>query len=481
MKLNLRSLFFILSFFLLPAFVSGAQEAKKAGYLEVKGRISKDRKPLDGVEVSISKNGKWIDNLSTSNGGKFKANLDMNSEYLITFKSPGCYNKSISISTYTEQKDLSFVWTYSFAVDLIAEIPGFNNPEVFNKPVAKVIYRGDEGAFNYDEKYTSAAQSELTKALNAAMAKQNSDREKRRQDSLNNLKAGAEARAKAEAEARQKHRMDSIAAANKAKQEADRAKLLSDQRSKQRADSLAKIAAQLRAKQVADSIAKAKSDALAKSLEEKQRIAAQRRADSTAMADAARKAKLEAQKAKQREDSITKAEAEAKIKALERAKLEAAKHKADSVAKAFQEARERELAEKIKKEAERRAKQIADSTAQADALRKKQEEERLKQIEKARADSIAHAQLLEQQKREALEKQKAAQLAEQAKKEPDSFHEETLTEKNRTIKKTTIVQGGVKNIWEMDSYNWGGIFYFQNGNSISKETYDQGIETSRKK
>src|SRR5689334_14720021 len=83
------------------------QGAKKPGYLELKGRITKEKKTVDNAEIRISNNGQLVEKLYTSGGGKFKSDLPLNKEYLVTVSYPGCYSKSLSVSTQITDKEQS--------------------------------------------------------------------------------------------------------------------------------------------------------------------------------------------------------------------------------------------------------------------------------------------------------------------------------------------------------------------------------------
>jgi len=58
------------------------------------------------------------------------------------------------------------------------------------------------------------------------------------------------------------------------------------------------------------------------------------------------------------------------------------------------------------------------------------------------------------------------------KKYPLGITEETVSEPGKQIKKLIVNRHGNANEFKQVKWNWGGVYYFKNGESISKAVFD---------
>ena len=63
----------------------GSSVAQKVGFLEINGNVLQDGKGLEGADIKVLKGTENVDNVLSSNGGKFIINLDLGQNYTIIF------------------------------------------------------------------------------------------------------------------------------------------------------------------------------------------------------------------------------------------------------------------------------------------------------------------------------------------------------------------------------------------------------------
>ena len=59
---------------------------------------------------------------------------------------------------------------------------------------------------------------------------------------------------------------------------------------------------------------------------------------------------------------------------------------------------------------------------------------------------------------------------------PEGIHEEIFYESNRTIKQYVVSKGGEIKVYKMVMYSWGSAYYFKDGVTITKSTFDAGTK-----
>jgi hypothetical protein len=227
--------------------------------------------------------------------------------------------------------------------------------------------------------------------------------------------------------------------------------------------------------------------------------------DSTAKAQA-EATRLAAVQAKTEEDARNKAAAEARVKAVkdstDLANADALKKREEAAALALKQRQDDE-----------RKKFMADSTTQADAAAAKakaqaEEDARMTEMkrmkdsvdlaakaEKDKAEAERQAKIQEdiQAKKEALGRANAVDTARSNPIKPstavpkiresdyqEGITDETVNESNRSIVRTVVKKDGITSNYQKITYNWGGVFYFKNEQSITASLFDQEINIARK-
>ncbi|MDY6801189.1 MAG: hypothetical protein SVU94_08195, partial [Bacteroidota bacterium] len=297
--------------------------------------------PKDG-KIKLYENGQLVETYISDRSGKIQVDLDLNKDYILEFSKEGYVTKKININTEmpAEYLDKRFA-PIRFAVDLFQQYDEVNTV-VFTQPVGVIKFYEQIGDFDYDVDYSREVRSKIDKAedelqkahkqhLKDLEDQKKANEEAERQRIIQEQKAEAEARRKAEEEAKRK------AAEERARQ----IQLEKERAEQQRKEEEAKKEAErIRQQQIADSL----------------KQVAEEKARNEAEEEARRKA-AELARQKAEADSLKRVEEE-------KARLEA-ERKAQQLAKEKAEAEQRRKEEEAKKEAERiRQQQIADSLKQ---------------------------------------------------------------------------------------------------------------------
>ncbi|MBX7181257.1 MAG: hypothetical protein K1X82_04015 [Bacteroidia bacterium] len=226
-----------------------------------------------------------------------------------------------------------------------------------------------------------------------------------------------------------------------------------------------RLVAERKAKQEAEQaalLAKQKADEEAKRLAEEERLAkeaavAKAKADLLAKMELERKQKLES-------EAIAKAELEAKLKleAEQKAKADEEKRKKEA------EARLAFAKEQAKQDSIRKASTAAylAKSQQADKL---SEEERKRKFEEAKIN-MERSKLSEKERREQF-------LSQLASIYPNGVTEENIQEKEFKLYRLIVNNQGQLNVYEKKTWNWGGVFYFKNGDiTITATLFDLEVK-----
>ena len=291
-----------------------------------------------------------------------------------------------------------------------------------------------------------------------------------------------------------------------------KAKLEADAKAKADAEAKAKLEADAKAK--ADAEAKAKADAIAKAAKDKADAEAKAKleADAKAKADAANQAKEESYKL-----LITKADQGFSAKSYESAKSNYQKALNLKPDETYPKGKITEidnlLAQNKKKEEEQKIKvqNYQDAISKADDLFNKKdyssaivgyktastiksdenypkqkifesqnllkeqniteqqrlEAEKQKQIEEAKNSNAKKLEEIDYTNKAVVEKF----LSELASKYPEGVTEEQYEDASKKVKRVIVNQDGIANEYREVTHNWGGVYYFRNGQSISKTIF----------
>ncbi|MBL0052543.1 MAG: hypothetical protein IPP29_14055 [Bacteroidetes bacterium] len=302
----------------------------------------------------------------------------------------------------------------------------------------------------------------------------------------------------AEAKAKQEEiaKADSLAKFNvaEAKRKADEDKIKKDAEAKAAMEAERKrIEEEKKAKIEADAIAKVTADSLkAFNIAETKRLAEEARLKKAAD-EKARVQAIEDAKAKAIADAKAKAEEEERLKAEEAAKIQAAQEAAEL---ARIEKEEAARAESLRIFNEKKAAQ-----AKIDAEKNKNVDPKIlaERAAKAKADSLAlieneinsindkenkNKALTAAEVKRMLELQTlrdAMTSASALKKEyAEGITEEKIEETKLTTYKTIVKRKSSQEVYKKVVYNWGGVFYFKNDQSISELSYNLLINNAKK-
>lgn len=312
-----------------------------------------------------------------------------------------------------------------------------------------------------------AEEEAFRKAQEAAQAK--AEEEKR-------LKQEQAEKERAEREAKEK------AAKEKAeREEAERLRLEEEARLAREAkerEEKARLQAELEARKKAEREAYEKAQAEAQARLEAER---KEKAEREAAEKAAREAKIEEAKRRAEAERLAREEAEIKRKAEMAAAAEAAKVKkeAEEKARMEEENKRKEFVQnraeevKSKEEFEKTAKEIAVSTAQEGKTEIFNEvKEKLEAEYAGKFEAVEKSKDPQEEKPKEEPLSKTAFKTELAQKYPVGITEETISEAGKKITRLVVNRKGIANEYQKVKWNWGGVYYFKNGESISKAVYD---------
>ena len=389
----------------------------------INGRLKMEGGSVEGAKVVVFKDGKKERTVS-SGLGRFALELDLNSNYVLSFEKEGFVSKKLAFDTHAPAEAAANGFTpFEYAVSLFKQYDDVN-VVVFNQPVGMIRYEPDADDFDYDTDYTKSIQSQLEQIQQQVV-------EKQAQEAAEN-----EAQAKAAAEAEK----------NKTKAEADAAKkAAADAKEKER---LEREQAEAAKKAEAE---KAKADALAaKTAAEKERAdaaaAAQKLKDDAA---AAQKAEAE----RKRIEAAAAAQAELDRKKAEALTLEAERNKKPVPIAKLE-------VEKPKKVAPppppKRNELAAGENAGEDARRS------VTVNEMSEDPRIAHALANADEETPVVPQIAEDQL---------SRKEELIVEPNQVITVIHLWTDAQKAEYKKIVHKYGAVFYFKNGQAITKELY----------
>lgn len=143
--------------------------------LNIGGTISgEDDVAMQGVQVTVTKNGQLFTSFPTTYSGAYNLFLPMGAEFVVSITKDGYAKKYFTVSTMGVPAESA---KKKFAVmiadlELIALVPGVDY-SVFNQPVNKYYFNPKADNFEYDKKYLKdviAQVQELKKAKKEAIA-----------------------------------------------------------------------------------------------------------------------------------------------------------------------------------------------------------------------------------------------------------------------------------------------------------------------
>lgn len=157
----LRACLVLCSFlWLLPAF---GQVDNVYVYGTVKDYVSS--KKLDGITVTVFKNGGKLTEVVTNASGKYEFNLDYGSDYKLVYSKPGMVSKNISIDTKNIPEE-ERVGGHGMNVEmtLFAELPGIDF-SVLQQPIGKAKFDPTTKEVTWDLQYTEQVRAEIQRLM----------------------------------------------------------------------------------------------------------------------------------------------------------------------------------------------------------------------------------------------------------------------------------------------------------------------------
>lgn len=145
------------------AFKTFNTETEENYYVEFKGLVTERNEEglFDAVITVYSKNAGVFTTVATNHDGKCNFKLPFNKIFTIEFSKKGYVSKKISINTtvpYMHKGNLKFAYTVSLFEEIL-EI----DVSALKAPLAKIVFNGARGHFDYDYRYTMAINKDIEK------------------------------------------------------------------------------------------------------------------------------------------------------------------------------------------------------------------------------------------------------------------------------------------------------------------------------
>lgn len=138
-------------------------------YGTVKDYISS--KKLDGVVVSVFKNGAKLAETTTNASGKYEFNLDYGSDYKIVYGKGGMVAKNITIDTRNiPEEERTGGHGMNVEMTLFNELPGMDF-SVLQQPIGKAKFDATTSEVTWDLQYTEQIRSEIARLMQEYDAK----------------------------------------------------------------------------------------------------------------------------------------------------------------------------------------------------------------------------------------------------------------------------------------------------------------------
>ncbi|MBV6404720.1 MAG: hypothetical protein IT228_07030 [Flavobacteriales bacterium] len=132
-------------------------------YGTVKDYIS--AKKMDGVVVSVFKNGAKLTETITNASGKYEFNLDYGADYKITYTKAGIVSKNITIDTRNiPEEERVGGHGMNIEMTLFQELPGIDFT-VLNQPIGKAKFDPTTSEVTWDLQYTEQIRSEIARLM----------------------------------------------------------------------------------------------------------------------------------------------------------------------------------------------------------------------------------------------------------------------------------------------------------------------------
>jgi tetratricopeptide (TPR) repeat protein len=170
--------FAVVCMFMLQSQVSFAQWE-----LEISARLKKEETNdrMEGVKVTIKRNGTVWKTLETDANGSFGALLPSDAIYMVVFSKPGHVTKKIEFSTkFVPPEDAKYGLDFAgFEVTLFEEIDDLD-VSILDNPIAKIAFDPAIGYMDFDQAYTKTIKKELDRLKQELADRLEAEAEKRK-------------------------------------------------------------------------------------------------------------------------------------------------------------------------------------------------------------------------------------------------------------------------------------------------------------
>lgn len=135
-------------------------------------------KKMEGVDITVLKDGKEFENFRTSASGKYELNLPLGSDYKLIYTKPGYISKNVVLETRAvPEEDREGGFETNLDMNLFEEIEGFDK-KVTEQPIGRASFNPIKNAIEFDYEHTAKVQREIEAEL-ARLANAAGDMEKK--------------------------------------------------------------------------------------------------------------------------------------------------------------------------------------------------------------------------------------------------------------------------------------------------------------
>ena len=150
----------------------------------VYGRLKTESGRLENGKITLKKNGVKQRVLTVDGSGKFEFELDLNSDYIISFSQEGYVTKKISFSTHAPAERIQYGFDpFEFQVEIFKQYDEISTV-VFNQPVGQIKYSPEIDDFDYDKDYSKSILREMEEVAEQTRQKEKEEETKSREKEI---------------------------------------------------------------------------------------------------------------------------------------------------------------------------------------------------------------------------------------------------------------------------------------------------------
>lgn len=161
--------------------------------VRIDGTVFEEKNKLDKVSITVYENEQFVTKFLTESNGKFRFQLNYDSDYILEFSKPGYISKKFNVNTKgISMEDQDFGHEYGgWNVSLIKAFEGMDLL-LFDKPFAKIYYNDEKRKFVHDVEYTEFVKKEFAQ-LQKDFEKKKKEETKRKKEEEKKKQQSAEA------------------------------------------------------------------------------------------------------------------------------------------------------------------------------------------------------------------------------------------------------------------------------------------------